>query len=72
MSVFATSQKVVVVLRELPALIATLDGLGLSLKMTSNEGVVAAQNCYARGDVTTVVPLSKTDCASKYSAISES
>jgi hypothetical protein len=41
---------VVAVFRELPASVAALDRLGLSLTMTLNDGAVAAQNCYARRD----------------------
>jgi hypothetical protein len=41
----------VVVFRELPPSVVALDWLGLSLKLTLNDGAVAAQYCYARRDM---------------------
>jgi hypothetical protein len=40
---FMASQRVIVVFRELPASVAALDRLGLSLEMTFNDGMVVAQ-----------------------------
>jgi hypothetical protein len=54
-------KKVVAVFRELPASVAALDRLGLSLTMTLNDGAVAAQNCYARRDTNLFAPWGHLD-----------
>jgi hypothetical protein len=47
---FTTSQKVIVVFRAPAASVAALDGFGLTLRLTLNDGAVAAPYRYEEGD----------------------